>query len=370
MNQERLVVYNDYIRHLYTRAIPYEYVGKYIKYVGDFLDKSEHISKRGYNSYKKKYMSELLDATASQAICDFLAWRGVGFRSVKHKIDEVKPLEKLNILSEKNKLLINDFLHWLYSNSDYSGNTYKVYRDGLKSFFEYSNEFSAESCKRYLKSLETSGRAPTTIRLRITVLEKFGEWLKKPIKLNRPKVHKKLNIENVISEDEYKKLLQYLAMKGDTIHYLWVRILASTGVRRSEFMQLTWEDIIGGDVTLKCKGNKYRRIFFSESLQKEVSSYIAETGASGFVAVGRYGKISDRGLYGRLVQFGNEVGIDSCKMHPHAFRHFFAKMYLKKTNDVIQLADILGHGNIDTTRIYLQKSYDEQRSEFNNNVNW
>ena len=48
-------------------------------------------------------------------------------------------------------------------------------------------------------------------------------------------------------------------------------------------------------------------------------------------------------------------------MHAHAFRHFFAKMFLKKNKDVIQLADLLGHGSVDTTRIYLQKSYDEQK---------
>jgi site-specific recombinase XerD len=57
-------------------------------------------------------------------------------------------------------------------------------------------------------------------------------------------------------------------------------------------------------------------------------------------------------------------------MHAHAFRHFFAKMFLKKTKDIIQLADLLGHGSVDTTRIYLQKSYDEQQRDFNKNVTW
>lgn len=49
---------------------------------------------------------------------------------------------------------------------------------------------------------------------------------------------------------------------------------------------------------------------------------------------------------------------------------FFAKMFLKKNKDVIQLADLLGHGSVDTTRIYLQKSYDEQKKDFNRNVTW
>lgn len=62
-----------------------------------------------------------------------------------------------------------------------------------------------------------------------------------------------------------------------------------------------------------------------------------------------------------MQEWGRKCGIDKSKMHPHAFRHFFAKMYLKKNKDVVQLAELLGHGSIDTTRIYLQKSYDEQK---------
>lgn len=58
------------------------------------------------------------------------------------------------------------------------------------------------------------------------------------------------------------------------------------------------------------------------------------------------------------------------KLHPHAFRHFFSKMYLKKTKDVIGLADILGHGSVDTTRLYLKKSQDEQKRLYNRTVTW
>lgn len=35
-----------------------------------------------------------------------------------------------------------------------------------------------------------------------------------------------------------------------------------------------------------------------------------------------------------------------------------------------QLAEILGHSSIDTTRIYLQKSLSEQRRDFNKHVDW
>jgi site-specific recombinase XerD len=71
-----------------------------------------------------------------------------------------------------------------------------------------------------------------------------------------------------------------------------------------------------------------------------------------------------------LQTIGEKCGVAIEKMHPHAFRHFFAKMYLKKTKDVVALSEILGHGSVDITRIYLQKSYDEQKREIDRVVNW
>ena len=179
-----------------------------------------------------------------------------------------------------------------------------------------------------------------------------------------------MDVNNVPTVDEYDRLLNYLKTKTNLDYYFFIKVLGTTGARLSEFLQFTWEDIITGEVTLKGKGNKYRRFFFQKQLQKEVKAYVKENGKTGLFAVGRYGPMTQRGLAQSMKVWGSHCGIDSKKMHPHAFRHFFAKMFLKKTKDVIQLADLLGHGSVDTTRIYLQKSYDEQQRDFNKNVTW
>ena len=121
---------------------------------------------------------------------------------------------------------------------------------------------------------------------------------------------------------------------------------------------------------MKGKGNKYRRFFFQKQLSKEIKEYALSHTKTGLFAIGRYGPMTQRGLCQSMKNWGDHCGIDRKKMHPHAFRHFFAKMFLKKNKDVIQLADLLGHGSVDTTRIYLQKSYDEQKRDFNRNVTW
>jgi site-specific recombinase XerD len=259
---------------------------------------------------------------------------------------------------------------WLTDNNDYSSHTVDIYYTSMKKYFEYANEVNMDNCRRFIKSLEEEKLSPATIRLRITAIEKFSKWMKKPIELKRPKMKRKLDISNVPTENEYNRLLEYLKTKLNKDYYFFIKVLGTTGARLSEFQQFTWEDIAIGEVVLKGKGNKYRRFFFQKQLQQEVKDYIKETGKSGTLAVGRYGPLTQRGFSQHLKAWGKHCGIDSKKMHAHAFRHFFAKMFLKKNKDVIQLADLLGHGSVDTTRIYLQKSYDEQKKDFNRNVTW
>lgn len=370
MNEERLIIFNDYIKQLYGKGKLYDCIGKHIKHVQHFLENCESITKKGYNVYKKEYACLFVDSSVAISICDFLDYRGVGYGRRKKKTEDIKPLEKVSVISKRNNELMNSFILWLQENSDYSENTYRVYRDCLKLFFEHSNEFSLEDAKRFIKTLELQGKSPQTIRLRITALEKFGEWMKKPIKLNRPKFKRKLDTGNIPTDAEYERLMNYLSELKNKDYYFFIKILASTGARLSEFMQITWEDILKGEVELRCKGNKYRRIYFSKQLQKEVSSYVKLNNKAGYVATGKHGRLTHEGFRHHLKSWGSKVCIDKSKMHAHAFRHFFAKKYLKRTKDVVQLAEFLGHANIDTTRIYLQKSHDEQRKDFNKNVDW
>lgn len=371
MNEERLMIFNNYIKHLYGRRMADSYAGQKIKHVQHFLENCESVSKKGYKLYRKNYACLFIEPQVKTSICDFLSFFGVGYgKKQTKKAENIQPLEKLAVISSRNSELLNDFIFWIQEIREYSKHTLRIYRDSVKLFFEYSNEFNTEEARRFIRTLEMQGKSPQTIRMRATSLEKFGEWMKKPIKLSRPKFKRKLNTDNIPTDEEYEKLLKYLSDLKNKDYYFHIKILASTGARVSEFLQIQWEDILRGEVELKCKGNKYRRIYFSKQLQKEVIQYVRKNNKTGYVAVGKFGRITSRGFSSNLKQWAEKTGIDRSKMHPHAFRHFFAKKYLKKTKDIVQLADILGHSNIETTRVYLQKSHDEQRLDFNKNVNW
>lgn len=365
METSRQQVFIDYCSYLYSTGKTYRKIGVHLGIVQHFIENAPSLDIKGYKTYMRANAIKLSENIEYKgALCEFMAFIGQGFRCRKAS-RRCKPLERLSSISEKNQKLINDFINHLMENEDYSASTLTLYSYTAKTFFEYANTLSMDNCRRFLAMLEDKGLSPKTIRLRITALERLGEFAKVPIRLKRPKIPKSLDTDNVPSISEYNKLLEYLLKHRNRDYYFFIRILATTGARVSEFLKITWEDIIAGEVTIKGKGSKYRRLFFNRGLQKEVREYVEQTGKTGLVT-----GMTSRGLNAIMKDWGDKCGIDRSKMHPHAFRHFFAKMFLKSNKDVVQLADLLGHGSVDTTRIYLQKSYDEQKRDFNRHVTW
>ena len=49
------------------------------------------------------------------------------------------------------------------------------------------------------------------------------------------------------------------------------------------------------------------------------------------------------------------------KVFPHNLRHLFARVFYSLEKDIAKLADILGHSNINTTRIYIITTGAEHR---------
>lgn len=72
----------------------------------------------------------------------------------------------------------------------------------------------------------------------------------------------------------------------------------------------------------------------------------------------------------QLKHFADKYGLNREVVHPHSFRHRFAKNFLEKFNDISLLADLMGHESIETTRIYLRRTANEQREIVDKYVIW
>lgn len=353
----------NYCQSLSDRALSHEVRSHYMNAALYFIDHTEKTSKKEYRRFVKDEALKLVEyPKMREGVLDFLTFCGEGYQRTEKK-QTSKRLMKQDERAAKHADEIRGFIVWLQNERDYSPNSLNIYRLSVQSFYQYADEFSQDNVRAFIATIQENGTAsPATVALRITALQKFGEYLKKPIKVKRSKLQRKLDTEDVPSEDEYKKLCEYLQTyngRSRDDYWLLVRLMATTGCRVSELQQFTYEMVQSGEATLKGKGSKYRRFFFTKELQKYCN------GKRGIIM-----QTTTRGLSTQLKVFGDRVGIDRKKMHPHAFRHFFAKMYLQKTKDVIELANLLGHESVDTTRIYLQKTKGEQQRQFNKTINW
>ena len=76
--------------------------------------------------------------------------------------------------------------------------------------------------------------------------------------------------------------------------------------------------------------------------------------ASGEIFLTRSGKsLSRRQIWSEMKALCARAGVERSKVFPHNLRHLFARTFYQACRDVVKLADVLGHSNIETTRIYL-----------------
>ena len=80
--------------------------------------------------------------------------------------------------------------------------------------------------------------------------------------------------------------------------------------------------------------------------------------------------ITARGIHSQLKVLAKRYRIPSEQVYPHSFRPRFAKNFLEKFNDISLLADLMGHESIETTRIYLTRSSEEQQKLIDRVVKW
>ena len=116
------------------------------------------------------------------------------------------------------------------------------------------------------------------------------------------------------------------------------------------------------DLKISCKG-KTRKIIVVSRLQKKLLAYAKKNNIeSGMLFTTKSGKPLDRtNIWRAMKKLCELAGIAAEKVFPHNLRHLFARTFYGIEKDISKLADILGHSNINTTRIYIMTTFAEHK---------
>ena len=263
------------------------------------------------------------------------------------------------------------FESWLHLQNR-AQNTISLYLYAVAQFRQRYGRISPEKLKKYKLYLIENFKTKT-VNVRICGINAYLDFLgKKDWQLPHVKLQQKPYLENVISQPDYEYLRDVLLRDGYVKWHFIVRFLAATGARASELLKIKVEHVRIGYLDIHSKGGKTRRLYIPEKLRQAALAWLEETKKeSGFIFLNNRGKVmSALGLGNKLKKLGVKYGLDAHVVYPHSFRHRFAKNFIEKYNDIALLADLMGHSNIETTRIYLRRTHAEQRKIIDSIITW
>jgi len=247
-----------------------------------------------------------------------------------------------------------------------SSSTVKKYIRDVEAFrlFTEGKELSKDVVIKY-KAYLMEHYAPSSVNTMLAAINRFlraqgwHDCVVKTLKIQRQGFRPR---ERELSKEEYYRLLNVAKQKKNKRLHLLMQTICSTGIRVGELQFITVEAVNRGNATVTFKG-KTRHVLIPRELIHELKKYIKQCGLkSGSVFITRNGNPVNRNniLY-EMKALCEKANVERSKVFPHNLRHLFACLYYKLEKDLSRLADILGHSNINTTRIYTSVSGDEQQ---------
>ena len=209
--------------------------------------------------------------------------------------------------------------------------------------------------------------APASVNAALSSLNSFFnfmEWY--DLRVKNLKIQKQIfaSTDKELTKAEYDRLLQAAKQKKNERLYLLMQTICSTGIRVSEVCYVTVEAVARGVAEINCKG-KRRQVFLPRQLCQILKQYIkGQKIKSGAVFITKNGNPLDRSnIWSDMKKLCKAANVSEKKVFPHNLRHLFARTYYSLQKDIVRLADILGHSNVNTTRIYTMETGEIHRRQ-------
>jgi integrase/recombinase XerC len=285
--------------------------------------------------------------------------------------------------------MIQQFQDYLKTEKRYSEHTVNAYITDAKEFgsflfFEFECEIvDAEfsMARRFIIFLSEKGLSERSINRKISSCKSLYKFLLKNaqvqsnpfLKIAAVKMPKRvgrgideIELQNLFKTENFTQDFEGVRDK------MILETFYSCGIRRSELINLKFEDFDKSQKTVKVlgKGNKERIIPVTSSYLNALDNYmvsreeIAKSDSSELFLNKNGEKLSTHLVYKVVNKYLSLVsGAD--KKSPHVLRHSFATHMLNKGADLNTIKELLGHSNLSATQIYTNASIEHLKEIYN-----
>ncbi|MBI2566312.1 MAG: tyrosine-type recombinase/integrase [Candidatus Schekmanbacteria bacterium] len=212
-------------------------------------------------------------------------------------------------------------------------------------------------------------RAVNTVNRRLGTMKRYAAyavdngWLGPDVYRNLrrvPAIRSQQVAPEGVEGASVRKLLRKVERVGDRRDVALLSLLAHTGLRVGELVELKMADLAfsegRGTIIVHAayaKGSKERRVPIPAEVRELIHEYLATReglGDDAALFVGERGPLTASGVHWLVGKYAAMVGL---KLSPHQLRHAFAYAFLRSSNNnLVALADVLGHESLTTTRRY------------------